>query len=103
MVTREMVGARSPLPVHGDVRLFADTTRQPGASFGWPLGEGEVEGGILSVGEGPVSPDGIPLSREQTAVLPPGGNDPGPRPGLTRRGASPPDRLRPRLRPGDPS
>ena len=30
VMTREMVGPRSPLPVHCDVRSFTDTTLQPG-------------------------------------------------------------------------
>ena len=69
VVTREMVGPHSPMPVHCDVRLFADTTLQPGASFGWLLGKGE--GGILSVREGSISLDGAALGRKWTALLPP--------------------------------
>jgi len=69
VVTREMVGSRSPLPVHCDVRLFADTTLQPGGSFEWALGEGE--GGLLSVRTGSVSLDGQELNRKWTALFPP--------------------------------
>jgi redox-sensitive bicupin YhaK (pirin superfamily) len=69
VVTREMVGPRSPLPVHCDVRLFADTTLEPGAAAGWRLSEGE--GGLLSVRSGSASLDGVNLGRKWTVLLPP--------------------------------
>lgn len=69
VTTREMVGPRSPLPVHSDVRLFADTTLEPGAAAGWRLGEGE--GGLLSVRSGSASLDGAGLGHKWTVLLPP--------------------------------
>jgi len=69
VVTREMVGPRSPLPVHCDVRLFTDTSLEPEAGVEWRLGAGE--GGLLSVRTGSVSLDGAGLGRRWTALLPP--------------------------------
>lgn len=69
VVTREMVGPRSPLPVNCDVRLFADTWLEPGTVVEWRLGAGE--GGLLSVREGSISLDGAPLGRKWTVLLPP--------------------------------
>ena len=70
VTTREMVGPRSPLPVFSDVRLFADTTLQPGAAVDWIVGDGE--GGLLSVREGEITLCGRPLGSRSTALLPPG-------------------------------
>jgi redox-sensitive bicupin YhaK (pirin superfamily) len=69
VVTREMVGPRSPLPVHADVRLFADTSLEPGAGVEWRLGAGE--GGLLSVRAGSASLEGANLGRKWTVLLPP--------------------------------
>jgi len=69
VVTREMVGPRSPLPVHCDVRLFADTSLEPGAAVEWRLGAGE--GGLLSVRSGAIGLDGALLGLKWTALLPP--------------------------------
>jgi hypothetical protein len=69
VVTREMVGPRSPLPVHCDVRLFADTSLKPGTGVEWRLGAGE--GGLLSVRTGSVSLDGANLGPKWTVLLPP--------------------------------
>jgi len=69
VVTREMVGPRSPLPVHCDVHLFADTSLEPGALVEWRLGAGE--GGLLSVRTGSVSLDGANLGPKWTVLLPP--------------------------------
>lgn len=69
VVTREMVGPHSSMPVYCDVRLFADTSVEPGAAFEWRLGKGE--GGILSVREGSVSLDDTALGSKWTALLPP--------------------------------
>jgi redox-sensitive bicupin YhaK (pirin superfamily) len=69
VVTREMVGPRSPLPVHCDVRSFTDTTLQPGAGVRWALGAGE--GGLLSVRAGAVDLEGARLGPRWTALLPP--------------------------------
>jgi len=69
VVTREMVGPLSPLPVHCDVRRFTDTALEPGADLNWAIGPGE--GGLLSVREGQADLDGTPLGRRSTALLPP--------------------------------
>jgi redox-sensitive bicupin YhaK (pirin superfamily) len=69
VVTREMVGPLSPLPVHCDVRLFADTTIEPGAGVTWALPQGE--GGLLSVRFGAIELDGARLGPKWTALLPP--------------------------------
>jgi redox-sensitive bicupin YhaK (pirin superfamily) len=68
--TREMVGPRSPLPVSSDIRLFTDTTLQPGSSIEWAIGESE--GGLLSVREGEVILGSRPLGVRFTALFPPG-------------------------------
>ena len=69
VVTREMVGPRSPLPVHCDVRLFADSSLEPATAVEWRLGPGE--GALLSVREGSVTLDGADLGRKWTMLLPP--------------------------------
>jgi len=61
VTTREMVGPRSPLPKSTDVRLFTDTTLQPGAAVDWPLGDGE--GSLLSVREGEINRKSRPPGR----------------------------------------
>src|SRR6266542_7064769 len=48
--TKELVGPRSPLEVHGDVRLFTESQLEPGAALTLALGEGE--GGLGSGREG---------------------------------------------------
>ncbi len=70
VATREMVGPRSPLPVHSDVRLFSDTTLQPGSALEWAIGD--EEGGLLSVREGEITLNGHALGRRFTALVPPG-------------------------------
>jgi len=69
VLTREMVGPRSTLPVNCDVRRFTDTTLETGAGLAWALGEGE--GGILSVRAGSLHLDGVELSLKWTALVPP--------------------------------
>jgi redox-sensitive bicupin YhaK (pirin superfamily) len=54
--TKELVGPRSPLRVHGDIRLFADSQLDPGAVVSLDLGAGE--GGLASVREGAVRTEG---------------------------------------------
>jgi redox-sensitive bicupin YhaK (pirin superfamily) len=70
VATREMVGPRSPLPVHSDVRLFTETTLEPGSAVDWAIGDGE--GGLLSVREGEITLAGHALGRRYTALVPPG-------------------------------
>ena len=69
--TKEMVGPRSPLEVHGDVRLFTDSRLEAGAEL--TVTAGEIEGGLLSVREGLVSVvDGEEdLGAGTTIVIPP--------------------------------
>lgn len=69
VATKELVGARSPLRVHGDIRLFTDSVLEPGATLTLPLGDGE--GGLLSVREGAVSMDGHVLEPGYTVVVSP--------------------------------
>lgn len=55
VATKELVGPRSPLRVNGDIRLFTDSTLEPGARL--TLRAGADEGGVLSVREGSVRID----------------------------------------------
>jgi redox-sensitive bicupin YhaK (pirin superfamily) len=48
--TKELVGIRSPLQVHGDIRLFTDSRLEADSVLTIPLGVGE--GGLASVREG---------------------------------------------------
>ena len=67
--TREVVGPNSPLKVHGDIRLFADTTLQDGASV--ELALGSQEGGLFAVREGRVELDGQVLELPSVVLFPP--------------------------------
>jgi redox-sensitive bicupin YhaK (pirin superfamily) len=67
--TKEMVGSRSPLAVHGDVRLFTDSVLDPGAEL--EVGLEEVEGGLVSVREGRVRLEDEELEAGTTVVFPP--------------------------------
>ncbi len=51
--TKELVGPRSSLRLHGDIRTFLDTTLEPGASTGLSLND--REGGLIAVREGSIS------------------------------------------------
>jgi redox-sensitive bicupin YhaK (pirin superfamily) len=53
--TKQLVGARSPLRVNGDIRLFAESHLDPDASLTLELAAGE--GGVVSVREGGVRVD----------------------------------------------
>jgi redox-sensitive bicupin YhaK (pirin superfamily) len=53
--TKELVGPKSPLKVNGDIRLFTDSTLEPGAELELALGAGE--GGLASVRSGRVKVD----------------------------------------------
>jgi redox-sensitive bicupin YhaK (pirin superfamily) len=67
--TKEIVGARANFPLHGDVRLFTDTTMEAGTELRVDVGEGE--GGLIFPLEGEVELDGKGLGPETMAVLPP--------------------------------
>jgi redox-sensitive bicupin YhaK (pirin superfamily) len=53
--SKELVGPRSPLRVHGDIRLFTDSNLEPEAVL--TLEPGPGEGGVVSVREGAVRID----------------------------------------------
>jgi redox-sensitive bicupin YhaK (pirin superfamily) len=68
--TKELVGGRSPLEVNGDIRLFADSTLEPGAGLSLDLGTGE--GAVASVRDGAIAVrDGDELVPGATLVVPP--------------------------------
>ena len=72
--TKELVGPRSPLRVHGDIRLFTDTRLEPGASLRIEVAEGE--GAVASVREGTMRIEdhhGEVLGPGTTLVVPPAG------------------------------
>ena len=69
VVTKELVGSRSPLRVHGDVRLFTDSTVDAGATL--LLETGRDEGGLVSVREGTLDADGQKIDRGFTVLAPP--------------------------------
>ncbi len=67
--TKELVGPRSPLLVHGDVRLFTDTHLDAGAELRIEVGEGE--GAAASVREGEMrGEDGDRLAPATTLLIP---------------------------------
>jgi redox-sensitive bicupin YhaK (pirin superfamily) len=70
--TKELVGPRSPLKVHGDIRLFADSTLEADAVL--ELATGADEGGLVSVREGSVEVElaGRKLTPGMTLIVPPG-------------------------------
>jgi quercetin 2,3-dioxygenase len=70
VTTKELVGPRSPLVIHGDIRFFADSQMESGSELTISLGEGE--GALIAPIEGGVSLDGERLSSEKRAVIPPG-------------------------------
>jgi redox-sensitive bicupin YhaK (pirin superfamily) len=102
--TKELVGPRSPLRVHGDIRLFTDSRLDRAAVLSLAAAAGE--GGVLSVREGGVqveddweapvvevaaqfSADGVgSLGPGSTLVVPPG-----PEPRMLRLRASEPTRV----------
>jgi redox-sensitive bicupin YhaK (pirin superfamily) len=69
--TKELVGPRSPLRVHGDIRLFADSRMEPGSVLEIGLAPGE--GGLASLREGSteIEGEGRPLAFEETLIIPP--------------------------------
>jgi redox-sensitive bicupin YhaK (pirin superfamily) len=67
--TKELVGPRSPLGVHGDVRLFTDTTLGAGAEMALSLDAGE--GALLVPIEGSLEAAAAPVGTGEALVLPP--------------------------------
>jgi redox-sensitive bicupin YhaK (pirin superfamily) len=68
--TKELVGPRSPLRVHGDIRLFTDSRLEPGAVLA--VATGPEEGGLASVREGAVRiGGGEEAGPGTTVILPP--------------------------------
>jgi redox-sensitive bicupin YhaK (pirin superfamily) len=68
--TKELVGPRSPLRVHGDIRLFTESHLETGQTIEMVLADGE--GGVLSVREGAVLLNDEELEPGTTVVAPPG-------------------------------
>jgi redox-sensitive bicupin YhaK (pirin superfamily) len=70
--TKELVGPRSPLKVHGDLRLFADSTLE--ADTVLELATGADEGGLVSLREGSVEIEGAgrKLTPGTTLIVAPG-------------------------------
>jgi hypothetical protein len=67
--TKEVVGPQSGLQVHGDLRLFTDSTLEDGGVLTMALSDGE--GGLLSIREGQVRLDDQVLDEGATILLPP--------------------------------
>lgn len=67
--TKEMIGGKSPLRLHGDIRRFTDSRLEPGAELSLPLAAGE--GGLISVREGKVRLGGEALASGETVIVPP--------------------------------
>lgn len=70
-LTKELVGPRSPLRVHGDIRLFAESRLDADDVVRVELADGE--GALLNVREGAVVLDGVRLPAGTTVVWPPDG------------------------------
>jgi redox-sensitive bicupin YhaK (pirin superfamily) len=69
--TKELVGAKSPLRVNGDIRLFADSRLEAGGVLGVRFERGE--GGLVSIREGRMGIEGEPdpLGPGYTVVVAP--------------------------------
>jgi redox-sensitive bicupin YhaK (pirin superfamily) len=69
--TKELVGAKSPLRVNGDIRLFAESQLDAGAELALVLGA--LEGGLVSVRAGrvQVAGDDAVLGEGATLIAPP--------------------------------
>lgn len=67
--TKEMLGSRSPLRIHGDVRFFADSQLDAGARVAMQFPAGE--GGLLFVVAGVVSCESTEMSESCTLLYPP--------------------------------
>lgn len=72
--TKELVGPRSPLRPHGDIRRYTDSRLEPGARLHLVLNEGE--GALLSIQEGRLHFEGQEEGQElrpgMTVIVPPG-------------------------------
>lgn len=66
--TKEIVGPRSSLKVHGDIRRFTDSTIENGHSLDVALDD--REGGLLSVQEGRLQLNGQELEPGTTVLIP---------------------------------
>ena len=69
--TKELVGPRSRLRVHGDVRFFAESILRAGGTVRVELADGE--GAVVSVRDGEVELDGERLVEGTTVIWPPEG------------------------------
>jgi redox-sensitive bicupin YhaK (pirin superfamily) len=69
VTTKELVGLRVRFPIHGDIRLFTDSTLDPGAAL--EVGLNDSEGGLLFPLEGRFELDGSELAPGNAALLPP--------------------------------
>jgi redox-sensitive bicupin YhaK (pirin superfamily) len=67
--TKELVGPRSGLRVHGDLRLFTDSRLEEGSLLATSFATGE--GGLLAIQEGAVFLDGAELRQGCTVLVPP--------------------------------
>ncbi|HUG88363.1 MAG TPA: hypothetical protein VMP42_06315, partial [Actinomycetota bacterium] len=67
--SKEIVGPRANLPLHGDIRLWTDDRMESGSESALELEEGE--GGLVFPIEGGVVVDGNELRPEAMAILPP--------------------------------
>lgn len=92
--TKEVVGSRSPLRVHGDVRFFADSRLEDGAAVDLRLGDGE--GGLIAVREGSIALEDHRLEAGRNVFFPP---QPGERT-FTMRAAGPARLIRTVVGPG---
>jgi redox-sensitive bicupin YhaK (pirin superfamily) len=70
VTTKELIGPRSPLRVHGDIRLFNDSHMQNDSELTVSLEDGE--GALIAPIEGEISVDGERLTVEERAIVPPG-------------------------------
>jgi redox-sensitive bicupin YhaK (pirin superfamily) len=67
--TKELVGARSPLEFHGDIRLFTDSTMSGGAQLDIRMEAGE--GALVTPVEGDIVVEGIAMLQGHALVLAP--------------------------------
>ncbi len=70
VTTKELVGPRSPLEIHGDIRLFTDSTMAAGAQMEISLANGE--GVLLTPLEGEVVVEAVHVPARHALLLPPG-------------------------------
>ncbi|HEX2266901.1 MAG TPA: pirin family protein [Actinomycetota bacterium] len=70
VTSKELVGPRSPLQIHGDIRLFADSEMTTGAEMETRVANGE--GMLLTPLEGDVVVEGARLPAKHALVIAPG-------------------------------